>query len=80
MGVELLTDHCAAVNPAFDSGIFFTMRCVFLLGAAAVGGPEALVISTFDSLPTEESEANSIPSSAGLCSSVGAAVPFQDPP
>ena len=65
LGVELLSDLCAAVNPAFDSGIFFTARRVFLLGAAEDGGPEAPVISTSDSLPTEESEEKSISSSAG---------------
>ena len=46
---------------------------IFLFRAAAVGGLEVLVISTSDSLPTEESEENSISSSAGLCSSAGAA-------
>ena len=63
--VELLSDCCAAANPAFDSEIFFMARCVFLLGAADDGGPEAPVISTSNSLPTEESEENSISSSAG---------------
>jgi hypothetical protein len=63
--VELLVDCCAAVNPTFDSRILLTARCAFLLGAADEGGPEAPVISTFDSLPTEESEDNSISSSAG---------------
>jgi len=61
--VELLSDCCAAANPAFDSGIFFMARRVFLLWAAEVGGPEAPVITTSDSLPTEESEENSISSS-----------------
>ena len=60
--VELLSDLCTAVNPAFDSGIFLTVRRVFLLEAAEDGGPEAPVISTSDSLPTEESEENSISS------------------
>jgi len=73
MGVELLSDLCAVVNPAFDSEIFFTVRHVFLLGAADDGGPEALVISTSDSLPTEESEENTTSSSAGWRSSAGAA-------
>ena len=63
--VELLSDCCTTINPAFDSGIFLTGRCVFLLGATDDGGPEAPVISTSDSLPTEESEENSISSSAG---------------
>jgi len=40
-------------------------RRIFLLGAADDGGPEVPVISTSDSLPTEESEENSISSSAG---------------
>jgi len=65
IGVELLSVYCAAANPAFDSRIFFTARRIFLLGAADDGGPEAPVISTSDSLPTEESEDNSISSSAG---------------
>jgi hypothetical protein len=51
--VKLLSNCCAAVNPTFDSGVFLTARCVFLLGAADDGGPEAPVISTSDSLPTE---------------------------
>jgi hypothetical protein len=63
--VELFSDCCAALNPAFDSGIFFTAQRVFLLGATDDGGPEAPVISISDSLPTEESEENSISSSAG---------------
>ena len=71
MGVELLSDLCAAVNPAFDSRIFLTVRRVFLLEAAEDGGPEAPVISTSDSLPTEESE-NSISSSTDWRSSAGA--------
>jgi len=50
LGVELLSDLCAAVNPAFDSRIFLTVRRVFLLGATDDGGPEAPVISTSDSL------------------------------
>ena len=62
--VELFNDYCTAVNPAFDSGIFFMARRIFLLGAADDSGPEAPVISTSDSLPTEESEENSICSSA----------------
>jgi hypothetical protein len=63
--VELLSDFCATVNPAFDSGIFLTVRRVFLLGVADDGGPEAPVISTSDSLPTEESDENSFSSSVG---------------
>jgi len=55
LGVELLNDCSATVNPAFDSGIFLVMRRVFLFGVAVVSGPEASVISTSDSLPTEES-------------------------
>ena len=43
LGVELLSDLCAAVNPTFDSEIFFVAWRVFLLGAADVGGPEAPV-------------------------------------
>ena len=70
--VELLSDYCAAANPAFDSEIFFMARCVFLLGAADDGGPEAPVISTSDSLPLEESEDNSTSSSTGWRSSAGA--------
>ena len=54
-------------------------RRVFLLGAATVGGPEAPVISTSDSLPTEESEENSI-SSAGWRSSAGAAASLPGSP
>ena len=77
--VRLLSDCCTAANPAFDSGIFFTARCVFLLGAADDGGPEALVISTSNSLPTEESEENSI-SSAGWRSSAGAAASLPGSP
>ena len=80
MGVELLTDRCAAVNPTFDSGIFFTVRCVFILGAAAVGGPEAPVISASDSLTTEESGENSMSSSAGWCSSAGVAISLPGSP
>ena len=64
LGVELLSDLCAAVNPAFDSRIFLTVRRVFLLEAAEDGGPEAPVISTSDSLSSEESEDNSTSSSA----------------
>ena len=63
--VELLSDCCTTINPAFNSGIFFMARLDFLLGAANDGGPEAPVISTSDSLPTEESEENSTSSSAG---------------
>ena len=62
--VELLSDCCAAASLAFDRGIF-TAWSVFLLGASDDGGPEASVISTSDSLPMEESEENSISSSAG---------------
>jgi len=72
--VELLSDLCATVNPTFGSGIFFMARHVFLFRAAEVGGPEVPVISTFDSLPTEESEENSLSSSAGWHSSAGMAV------
>jgi len=53
LGVELLNDLRAAVNPAFDSGIIFTALRVFLFGAAMVSGPEVPIISTSDSLPTE---------------------------
>ena len=53
---------------------------IFLFRAAAVGGLEVLVISTSDSLPTEESEENSISSSAGLCSSVGVAASLPGSP
>ena len=76
MRVELLSALCAAVNPAFNSGIFFTARSVFLLEAAKDSGPEAPVISTSDSLPMEESVENSISSSAGWRSSAGAAASF----
>src|SRR6185436_2468659 len=48
--VELLSDCCAASNPAFDSRIFFMVRCVFLLGVADDSSPEASVVSTSDSL------------------------------
>ena len=78
--VELLSDCCTTINPAFNSGIFLTGRCVFLLGAADDGGPEAPVISTSDSLPTEDSEENSISSSAGWRSSAGAAASFPGSP
>ena len=78
--VEILSVCCAATNPAFDSGIFFTAQRVFLLGAADDSGPEAPVISTSDSLPTEESEENSISSSAGWRSSAGAAASFPGSP
>ena len=77
---ELLSDLCNAVNPAFDSGIFFTARRVFLLGLVAVGGPEAPVISTSDSLLTEESEENSSLSFAGFRSSASSAVSLLGPP
>ena len=53
---------------------------VFLLGAADDGDLEAPVISTSDSLPTEESEENSISSSAGWRSSVGAAASLPGSP
>ena len=78
--VELLSDCCAAANPAFDSVTFFMARHVFLLGAADDGGPEALVISTSDSLPTEESEENSTSSFADWCSSAGAAASLPGSP
>ena len=68
MGVKLLSDLCATVNPAF------------LLGAADDGSPEAPVMSTSDSLPTEELEENSASSSAGWCSSAGAVVSFPGSP
>jgi len=74
LGVELLSDFSATVNPAFNSGIFFMARHVFLFGVAEDGGPEVPVISTSDSLPTEESEENSLSSSAGWRSSAGMAV------
>ena len=80
LGIELLNDLYAVVNPAFDSGIFFTARRIFLLGAAEVGGPEAPMISTSDSLPMEELEENSVSSSAGWCSSTGAAVSLPGSP
>jgi hypothetical protein len=63
--VKLLSDCCATANPAFDSRIFFTARRVFLLGVANDSSPEGSVISISDSLATEESEENSISSSAG---------------
>ena len=80
LGVELLNDLCAAVNPAFDSRIFFMMRRVFLLGAAEVGGLKAPVIFTSDSLPTEESEENSAFSSASSQSLAGEAAFFSGSP
>ena len=80
LGVELLNDLCAAVNPVFDSGIFFMAWHIFLLGEAEVGGPEAPVISTSDSLPMEELEENSVSSSAGWRSSTGAAVSLPGSP
>jgi hypothetical protein len=80
LGVELLSDLYAAVKPAFDSGIFFTMRCTFLLGAAEVGGPEVSVLSTSDSLPTEESEENSMSSSVGWRSSAGVVISLPGSP
>ena len=80
LGVELLNDLCAAVNPAFDSRIFFMVRRVFLLGAAEVGGLKAPVIFTSDSLPTEESEDNSISSSIGWRNSAGTAVSLPGSP
>ena len=63
--VELFSACCAAANPAFDSWIFLTVRHVFLPRTADGGGPEAPMISTSGSLPTEESEENSASSSAG---------------
>ena len=80
MGVELLSDLYATVKPAFDSGIFIMMRCVFLLRAAEVGGPEVSVISTSDSLPTEESEENSMSSSVGWRSSAGVVISLPGSP
>ena len=53
---------------------------VFLFRAADCGGPEAPVISTSGSLPTEESEENSASSSAGWRSSAGAAASFPGSP
>jgi hypothetical protein len=79
LGVELLSDLCAIVNPVFHSGIFFTAQNIFLLGVTDEGTPEAPVISTSDSLPTEESEENSISSSADWRSSVGQRHPCQGP-
>jgi hypothetical protein len=79
LGMELLSDRFAIVNPAFESGIHFTTRHNFILGPAAAVGPEALVISTSDSLPTEESEENSSSSPAGSHSSVGLAASCQGP-
>ena len=78
--VELLSVCCAAANPAFDSWIFLTVRCVFLPRAADSGGPEVLMISTSGSLPTEESEENSASSSAGWRSSAGVAASFLGSP
>ena len=78
--VELHSDCCATVNPAFDSGIFLMARRVFFLGAADDGGPEALVISTSELLPTEESEENSISSSTGWRSSAGVAASLPGSP
>ena len=78
--VELLNDCCAAANPAFDSWIFLTVRRVFLLRAADGGGPEAPVISTSGSLPTEESEENSAFSSASSQSLAGEAAFFSGSP
>jgi len=59
LGMELLSDRFATVNPTFESEIHFTARRDFILGPAAAVGPKALVISTSDSLTTEESEENS---------------------
>ena len=78
--VELFSACCAAANPAFDSWIFLTARRVFLPRAADGGGPEAPVISTSGSLPTEESKENSASSSLGWRSSAGAAASFPGSP
>ena len=78
--VELLNVCCTAANPAFDSWIFLTARRFFLLRVADGGGPEAPVISTSGSLPTEESEENSASSSAGWRISAGAAASFPGSP
>ena len=80
LGVELLSNLCVAINPAFDSEIFLTAWHVFLFGAAEGGGPEVLVISTSDLLPMEELEENSISSSASLRSSAGAATSLPGSP
>ena len=78
--VELFSAYCAAANPAFDSWIFLTARRVFLPRAADGGGPEAPVIYTSGSLPTEESEENLASSSADWRSSAGAAASFPGSP
>ena len=78
--VELLSVCCAAANPAFNSWIFLMARRDFLLRAADGGSPEAPVISTSGSLPTEESEENSASSSASWRSSAGAAASFPGSP
>ena len=78
--VELLSDCCAAVNTAFDSGIFLTVWRIFLLVAVNDGGPEGPVVSTSNSLPTEELEENSISSSVGWRSSTGAVASLPGPP
>ena len=78
--VELLSVCCAAANPAFDSRIFLMVWHVFLLRVVGGSGPEAPVISTSGSLPTEESEENSVSSSAGWCSSARAAASFPRSP
>ena len=80
LGVELLVAHSATVNPAYESGIFFTVRRIFLLGPVAVCGPDASVISTSDSLPMEESEENSISSPACSLSPAGPAIYFTGSP
>ena len=74
--VELFSTCYATANPAFDSWIFLMVWRVFLHRAANSGSPEAPVISTSGSLPTEESEENSASSSAGWRSSAGAASSF----
>ena len=55
-------------------------RRVFLPRVTDGGGPEAPVISTSGSLPTEESEENSASSSAGWRSSAGVAASFPGSP
>ena len=75
--VELLCVCCTTANPAFDSWIFLMGWHVFVLKAADGGGPEAPVISTSGSLPTEE---NSASSSAGWRSSAGAVASFPGSP
>ena len=72
--------HECASNQHGLWSFLWALAFVFLLGAADDGGHEAPVISTSDSLPTEESEENSTSSSASWHSSVGAAASFPGSP